>query len=1010
MQSPPRLFLIVGFWLGLLLAMFALRFGRTIPPTAPKEDLLETLHKLVAQKRYADALPLSEKLTAQAVQDHGTNHIKTAEAFEFLGKNYEALHDNTNAIAVSSIAAAIFESLLGTNHATTVEAQQRLGTLYVGSGRPKEGHPLLTRCLEHTRRVDGPAHTNTAKILVTLGSALHQMSDWQNAESSYQQSLSIYEQAGASNSLEAAFCMLELAEFYRAAGKLADVEPLLKRSLPIHEAQLGTEHELTGLVINSLANYYHAIDDLDSAGEFYLRGLKIVRKTAGADHPATALVLGNFGELYRRIGDFEMAERLMDESIGILMARFGPEHPTTASSLNSFANLKSEMGKHAQAKQLMEASAIAYRVLYGEDHIDTVKTSESLAGVHRLLRELKESEELSAKCLAFHERDFGPAHPRSAALLWNYALTQLDLGREAEAKALTTKLRAAVEKRLARNLIFTSERQRLSAQAMQQFNPMDLLGTLSMVDELAEYSFRTKGLVLDASMRDEQPPSGRANTLLQTLLDEQRSSKERLTQVELALAATQTSAERAALRERYKRVEAELEAAQIALARRDESGQGTRTALQCTIGEVRAQLGERAALLDFVKYEHYRGGTNHEPCYGVVVLLNPSVRGHAPEDPGLLWVPLGNAAEIESSVEHYVAAMRGSVRAAEKPLVELGLRLFSPLERHLPPEISTLVICPDGALQFANFGTFLDSSGRFLAERFSFQTVASARALRPVPARDHPARKLVAFANPDFNAGQRSRNQASQDLLRGTSREALNSSGRSTALQPLPHTASEAQFLLAKAASWQCEAAIYEGEAANESRLSALTSPFVLHLATHGFQLGETIGPASRAYPKKQIWRVDPMLRSCIALAGAQSTLDAWDQGNAPLPTNDGILSARELSRLDLRGTWLVVLSACDTGLGELRNGEGVLGLRRGFVQAGAQNLLMTLWPISDKWSVEIMKSFYEKAMATGDAPQAMAEVQAEWLAKLRKEKGALIAARIAGPFVLTSRGKPTGK
>lgn len=152
------------------------------------------------------------------------------------------------------------------------------------------------------------------------------------------------------------------------------------------------------------------------------------------------------------------------------------------------------------------------------------------------------------------------------------------------------------------------------------------------------------------------------------------------------------------------------------------------------------------------------------------------------------------------------------------------------------------------------------------------------------------------------------------------------------------------------------------------------------------------------------------MLRSCIALAGAQSTLDAWEQGNAPHPTNDGILSARELSRLDLRGTWLVVLSACDTGLGEARNGEGVLGLRRGFVQAGAQNLLMTLWPISDKWSVEIMKSFYDKAMASGDAPQAMAEVQAEWLAKLRKEKGALLAARIAGPFVLTSRGKVISK
>ena len=119
---------------------------------------------------------------------------------------------------------------------------------------------------------------------------------------------------------------------------------------------------------------------------------------------------------------------------------------------------------------------------------------------------------------------------------------------------------------------------------------------------------------------------------------------------------------------------------------------------------------------------------------------------------------------------------------------------------------------------------------------------------------------------------------------------------------------------------------------------------------------------------------------------------------------------AQEVAMLNLQGTWLVVLSACDTGIGEARSGEGVMGLRRGFVQAGAQNLLMTLWPISDKWSVEIMKAFYEKAMVSGDAPQAMAEVQAEWLAKLRKEKGALIAARIAGPFVLTSRGKPISK
>ena len=104
------------------------------------------------------------------------------------------------------------------------------------------------------------------------------------------------------------------------------------------------------------------------------------------------------------------------------------------------------------------------------------------------------------------------------------------------------------------------------------------------------------------------------------------------------------------------------------------------------------------------------------------------------------------------------------------------------------------------------------------------------------------------------------------------------------------------------------------------------------------------------------------MHRSGLALAGAQTTIDAWRRDEAPPVENDGILTAEDVSTLDLQGTWLVTLSACDTGSGEARAGEGVMGLRRGFIQAGAQNLLMTLWPISDEVTVQIMSDFYEAA------------------------------------------------
>jgi CHAT domain-containing protein len=148
------------------------------------------------------------------------------------------------------------------------------------------------------------------------------------------------------------------------------------------------------------------------------------------------------------------------------------------------------------------------------------------------------------------------------------------------------------------------------------------------------------------------------------------------------------------------------------------------------------------------------------------------------------------------------------------------------------------------------------------------------------------------------------------------------------------------------------------------------------------------------------------MQRSGLAFAGAQLTLDAWQRGETPDPENDGILMAQEVGTMDLKGTWLVVLSACDTGVGEARAGEGVLGLRRGFIQAGAQNLMMTLWPVSDRWTMDMMKAFYERAIKTGDAPMALAEVQREFLVKLREQKGAMMAARLAGPFVMTFQGE----
>ena len=229
-------------------------------------------------------------------------------------------------------------------------------------------------------------------------------------------------------------------------------------------------------------------------------------------------------------------------------------------------------------------------------------------------------------------------------------------------------------------------------------------------------------------------------------------------------------------------------------------------------------------------------------------------------------------------------------------------------------------------------------------------------------------------------------------------------------LPSLPGTEKESAKLEARAkkSGWQPQT--YLGPNATEAELRKVNSPRILHLATHGFflpeiDLGTPKGAGDAAdIPKGKL--VNPMHRSGLAMAGAQTTLQAWAKGEVPPTENDGIVTAEEVGGLKLDGTWLVVLSACDTGGGEAKAGEGVMGLRRGFVQAGGQNLLMTLWPISDETTVQIMLDFYDAAFKSGNAPQALADTQRNWLVKLRKERGLLPAVQLAGPVHHEFAGK----
>ena len=193
---------------------------------------------------------------------------------------------------------------------------------------------------------------------------------------------------------------------------------------------------------------------------------------------------------------------------------------------------------------------------------------------------------------------------------------------------------------------------------------------------------------------------------------------------------------------------------------------------------------------------------------------------------------------------------------------------------------------------------------------------------------------------------------------------------------------------------------------ATENALKQIEAPRILHIATHGFFLQDVerpapdsrgigvVGTGSPLSPSAGVAVENPLLRSGLALAGFNSRSSG---------SEDGVLTALEASNLNLFGTQLVVLSACETGLGDIANGEGVYGLRRAFALAGAESQLMSLWQVSDFGTQSLMAQYYEKLTAGMGRSEALREVQLEMI----ESGGQYSSPYYWAAFILTGKWRP---
>lgn len=284
--------------------------------------------------------------------------------------------------------------------------------------------------------------------------------------------------------------------------------------------------------------------------------------------------------------------------------------------------------------------------------------------------------------------------------------------------------------------------------------------------------------------------------------------------------------------------------------------------------------------------------------------------------------------------------------------------------------IKRVYLSADGIYNKISIRTLLNTrTGKYVLEEQEVQLVGTTRDLITKDARPTKPREIVLYGYPDY-----SRTTESQPVTQGAIQDSVRAFLKGSSITDLPGTKDEVQRIQDLLTAKKINAVSYLGDRATEENVKAGKSPQVLHIATHGFFLSDTEVPEDNTFAGYQplALRNNPLLRSGVLLAGAQQSVN----GSIDFRHEDGILTAHEAMNLNLTQTELVVLSACETGLGEVRNGEGVYGLQRAFQAAGSQSVIMSLWKVDDQATQELMTTFYDNWIKLGNKREAFNKAQ----------------------------------
>ncbi len=911
-----------------------------------------------ALELYGEAKEISEKTIGKNNPAYGTNLCNLASLYYKMGMYFKALSYYIEGIE-------IIKYTLGKNHPDYGILLNNLACLCADLGQYEKALELHIEAKEIAEKTLGKNHPDYGSSLNNLAYIYEVNGEYTKAISLYLEALKNFEQTLSKVHPDYANILNNLALVYLDIGEFDKVSSLLLQALNITDKTLGKNHPDYLVRLNNLSVFYSEINQNDKAISFALTALENTEKNFGKENSIYGIRANNLASLYQNIGQYNNALNYFIDAKNSIEKSIGKKHPDYSTILSNLALLYNDLGDNEKALYFANEALTNTEENFGYDQRNYCFSLNKLALIYFNLGQSEKALPLFIQGLEKIKKLLGGKNKWYNTILFNIGMVNLNMGFYNETyKYLFNAIQNNLSE-IEQNFAFLSEKEKVNyifniscKNDMFRSFLMDYHSSnLGVSNQMFKLELASKSMILNSLITMKQNFDKSNDTLMIKKFEDWRRLRYILAkQYSLSIANRMPDID--SLEQKANEIEGELTRLSSAFSQ-------NKIVQKARWEDVQKALKNGEIAIEFSNFRYYNLKEWTDSILYIALVLRP-------QDSFPQMVKLCEQKQLDSIFTKSSQLESKNINNSykNKRLYEL---IFKPLEPYLNNN-DTIYYSPSGVLNQISFSAIMTDDSSYISDKYTLRQVSSTANILFEKEDTSSIKDIALFGGVNFDATEQEITKELDTIIREeffVSRSFYKTdSTRSDKWIKLPGTLSEVNAISEIAHKEDINVRKFTGNDALEEKvksLNAKNSPNILHIASHGFFFPD---------PKLDLKKInmlylddrnrfsvadDPMNRSGLLFAGCNT---AWTSDSLTFSHEDGILTAYEASNISLTNTELVVLSACETGLGTIKGSEGVYGLQRAFKLAGAKYILMSLWKVPDKETSEFMTQFYSQYLS----------------------------------------------